>query len=203
MQVRVTLPELRGPTRLIFGRPLSEPQYWDFAVANPDLPFGRTPRGEIVILPCRGAERFARNVDVVAQLSEWAEQDGRGKVFGSSAHYLLRDGSALSASASWVTNETIRRLTRRQRRQFLPVCPEFVVEVLSPSDPLKSVKAKMEQWIANGVQLAWLIDGDRETVHIYRPGHPPKTRKGIQQIAGEGPVAGFVLKLQATWKGLS
>jgi Uma2 family endonuclease len=75
--------------------------------------------------------------------------------------------------------------------------------VKSPSDRLKKAKEKMEQWIANGAQLAWLIDGDAQTVYVYRKGHPPKTHRGILKLAGDAPVAGFVLQLTTIWKGLS
>ncbi len=76
------------------------------------------------------------------------------------------------------------------------------MEVLSPTDNLKDAKAKMELWIANGVQLAWLIDGDAETVYIYRKGQPARTRRHIRELAGDGPVAGFVLNLVPVWEGL-
>ena len=77
-----------------------------------------------------------------------------------------------------------------------------MVEVLSPSDRLKDTKGEMEQWIANGAHLAWLIDGDAETVYVYRKNHAMKMHRGIPRLAGESPVAGFVLKLGAIWKGL-
>lgn len=92
----------------------------------------------------------------------------RGKAFDSSVEFLLPGGSALSPDASWVSNQSLRVLSREARREFLRLSPEFVIEVMSPSDRLKSAKLKMEQWIKNGVQLAWLIDADHETVYVYR-----------------------------------
>lgn len=116
--------------------------------------------------------------------------------------FLLPDGSALSPDASWVSNVSLERLTREQRREFLRLSPEFVVEVMAPSDRLNSAKRKMEAWIANGVQIGWLIDGDRETVYVYRKGRAPVTRRGLRELLGDGPVKGFVLKLDSIWKGL-
>jgi Uma2 family endonuclease len=101
-----------------------------------------------------------------------------------------------------VSNKSLGRLTPKQRTEFPAITPEFVVEVRSPSDRLKTAKAKMEQWIANGVELAWLIDGDAKTVYIYRAGKPPEIRRGIQRLTASGPVAGFTLDLRAIWKGL-
>jgi Uma2 family endonuclease len=137
------------------------------------------------------------------QLGFWAASNGRGKTFDSSVQFMLPDGSGLSPDAAWVSDESLRRLTRQQRTEFLVLAPEFIVEVRSPSDRLSRVKQKMENWIANGVQLAWLIDADRETIHIYRPRQAPEIRRGVTEIAGEGPVAGFTLQLRSIWKGLS
>ena len=193
----VVLPE-HETVRLAFdsGQKLSEQEYLAFCRANPDLRVERTAEGEIVIVPPAGGEGSYRSMKASAQLDRWAEKDGRGKAFDSSVEFLLPDGSALSPDASWVSNDSLNRLSREQRREFLRLCPEFIVEVTSPSDRLKQAKAKMELWSANGVQLGWLIDGDRETVYVYRKGRPPATHTGIRQLAGEGPVKGFLLKLR-------
>jgi Uma2 family endonuclease len=153
---------------------------------------------------CRqpGGESDYRSAEIAFALKLWSKQDGRGKSFGSSVQFFLPDGSGLSPDAAWVSNESLNRLSKQQRKKFLCLAPEFVVEVLSPSDNLTDARGKMEVWIANGVQLAWLIDGDAETVYIYRQGHPPKTRRHLKVLAGEGPVAGFVLNLAPIWEGL-
>ena len=138
---------------------------------------------------------------MLVELRNWAKIDGRGTTFGSSVQFILPDRSGLSPDAAWVSNESLNRLSREEKKKFLRLVPEFVVEVLSPSD-LKTAKAKMEQWIRNGVQLAWLIDGDARTIYIYRKGRPMRTRRGLAELAGEGPVRGFVLKLATIWAGL-
>jgi Uma2 family endonuclease len=200
----VVLPE-HETVRLTFdsGQKLCEQEYLAFCRANPDLRVERSAEGEIVILPPAGGEGSYRSMKASAQLDSWAERDGRGKAFDSSVEFILPDGSALSPDASWVSNESLHRLSREEQREFLRLCPEFVVEVMSPSDRLKSAKAKMERWIANGVQLVWLIDGDHRTVYVYRKGRPATTRRGIQELAGEGPVKGFVVQLNAIWRGLA
>lgn len=197
-----------APVRILLGDGIdagkrsSLDAYLEFCRANPDLRVERTADGEIVLMPPAGLESSFRNAEVTARLNRWARRDGRGTAADSSAQFLLPDGSALSPDAAWVSNKSLGRLTPKQRTEFPAITPEFVIEVRSPSDRLKAVKAKMEQWIANGVQLAWLIDGDAKTVYIYRPGRAPETRRGIQKVAGEGPVAGFVLDLRIIWKGL-
>jgi Uma2 family endonuclease len=199
MQVHVALPRQEAPVRLSFdsGKKLSDDAYVAFCHANPDLRVEKSAEGEIIIVPPAGGESDYRSNKVAAQLDRWAEEDGRGTAFGSSVQFKLSDGSALSPDAAWVSNEALRRLSRQQRKEFLALCPEFVVEVRSPSDRLKQAKEKMELWISNGVQLAWLIDGDAETVYVYRHNRPMKTRRGIQELAGEGPVKGLVLQLHS------
>jgi Uma2 family endonuclease len=200
----VALPERPQVVRIVFdsGQKLSNEAYRAFCESNPDLRVERNTQGEIVIVPPAGSESSHRSLDVASQLFAWAKKDGCGKAFDSSVQFLLPDGSALSPDAAWVSNESLARCSRQQRKGFLPLAPEFVVEVMSPSDRLKQAKTKMEQWVANGVQLAWLIDGDAETIHIYRTNHAPKTRQGIQQLAGAGPIQGFVIQLRSIWAGL-
>lgn len=195
---------LETPARIVLERENGTGlnAYLAFCRANPDLRVERTTEGEIVLMAPAGAESSKRSLKVAAQLDSWAVQDGTGEAFDSSIEFILPDGSALCPDAAWVSNNQLGLLTPKQRKEFLHLAPEFVVEVMSPSDRLKSAKAKMEQWIANGVQLAWLIDGDAKTVYVYREGRVPKTRKGILQLAGEGPMDGFVLNLKAIWKGL-
>jgi len=203
MQV-VALPDLVPVTLSDYsGEKFSDAAYLAFCRANPNLRVERTADGEILIVPPAGSESSYRNTKVTAQLDRWADGDGRGKVFDSSAQFMLDDGSALSPDAAWVSNVSLRSVPREKRKEFLPLCPQFVVEVMSPSDRLKKAKEKMEQWIKNGAQLAWLIDGDAQTIYVYRKGHAAKLHRGIAKLAGEGPVEGFVLQLAAIWKGLA
>lgn len=188
--------------RPLARKKLSDEQYWEFCAANPDLRFERTAEGEIVIVPPAGGESDYRTLKLGGRLDIWSVADGRGKAFGSSVQFLLPDGSGLSPDAAWVSNESLAKLSKAQRQRFLRLSPEFVIEVMSPSDRLKTAQAKMEQWIANGVQLAWLIDGDARTVYVYRPAQTAEVRRGIAEVAGEGPVAGFVLDLGPIWEGL-
>jgi Uma2 family endonuclease len=176
--------------------------YAKFCEANPDLRVELSAEGEIVFMPPAGGESDYRGVGMITQLREWAAKDGRGTVFGCSAQFFLPDGSGLSPDAAWVSNESLKHISYEQRRRFLPLTPEFVVEVLSPGDRLKIAKEKMEQWIANGVQLGWLIDGDKETVYSYRPSRPPQISRGMLKLSGEGPVKGFHLRMRSIWQGL-
>jgi len=202
--MQVVLPEQALPAKLILNPELrmSDDEYFDFCMANANVRFERTAQGEIIIVPPAGFESDNRNVEVSSQLTVWAKRDGRGKTSGPSAEFILPSGAAYSPDAAWTSNERLAKTTKEQRRKFPRLCPEFVVEVMSPSDRLKSAQEKMQDWMANGVQLAWLIDGDNQTVYISRTGQDVETQTGILKLAGEGPVAGFELDLTEIWAGL-
>ena len=203
--MHVVLPDLNAPTRVILGgpQPLGDEEFFDFCMANRDLKIERNTQGEIVIVPPAGGESDYRNVDLIVQLGSWAKRDKRGRAFGSSVCFLLPDGSALSPDAAWVDAKKLTVLDKTTRKKFLPVVPDFVIQVMSPSDRLKSARAKMEQWIDNGVALAWLIDGDKRTVYEYRAGSSCRKHTGIKRLdAGDGPVQGFSAELTDVWLGL-
>jgi len=203
--MHVVLPEEALPAKLTLNPELrmTDDEYFEFCQANADVWLERTAEGEIIIVPPAGFESDDRNVDVTIQLGVWAKKDGRGKACGPTTEFMLPSGAAYSPDAAWVSYAKLAGFTRAQLRKFLRLCPEFVVEVMSPSDRLKAAKAKMEDWIADGVQLGWLIDGDHQTVYIYRSGQTePEERAGIETLAGEGPVAGFELDLKDIWAGL-
>ena len=203
--MHVVLPDLDAPTRVILGgaRPLDDDEFFDFCMANRDLRIERSPQGEIIIVPPAGGESDYRSVGLIVQLGNWAMRDGRGRTFGSSVCFLLPDGSALGPDAAWVDSQKLAALDKKTRKKFLPLVPDFVIEVMSPSDRLKDPRIKMEQWIANGTALAWLVDGDKRTVYVYRPGQPSAKYTGIEHLeAGDGPVQGFVANLTGVWLGL-
>lgn len=205
MMRTVVFPEEALPAKLKLNPecPLTDDEYFDFCMANPDLGLERTAEGEIVIVPPAGGESSYRSGDSFGQLRIWSQRDGKGKAFDSSAQFVLPSGAALSPNAAWVSNQRLAQLSKEQKRKFPPVCPEFVIEVMSPSDRLKEAKAKMEEWIRAGVELAWLIDGDARTVYIYRAGQAgAEVRNGILSLEGEGPVEGFELALKEIWEGL-
>jgi Uma2 family endonuclease len=202
--MQIALPDLNAPATLILDHdhPITDEAYFDFCAANPDLNVERTANGEIVIVPSAGGESDFRTVEAIGILREWARRDGRGKSFGSSVQFLLPDGSGLSPDAAWVSSERLALLSKRELRQFLRLVPEFVIEVMSPSDRLAAAQKKMRLWAANGVDLGWLIDADRRSGYVYRGTAEPRLVSDGESIAGEGPVEGFVLPLTEIWAGL-
>jgi Uma2 family endonuclease len=167
-----------------------------------DLRIERTSSGEIVIVAPVGIEVAYQSTEIAAELRDWAKRDGTGKALGCT-EFILPTGAAYSPDAAWVSNERLAGLSREQRRRFPPLCPEFIVEVMSPSGRLRDVQEKMEEWRRGGVELGWLIQPDKQTVYLYRAGESGfEKRTGITHLSGEGPIAGFELDLTEIWAGL-
>jgi Uma2 family endonuclease len=119
--------------------------------------------------------------------------------FDSSAGFRLPNGAVRAADAAWIRRERWDALTPEQRRAFAPLCPDFVVELKSPSDSLKETQDKLEEFLENGAQLGWLIDPDEHRVHVYRPGQRPVVLKAATEVDGNPVLPGFVLSLELIW----
>lgn len=200
--MQIVVEELARPTAIQFEHRMTDDEYFDFCANNAKLRIERTAQGDILIMPPAGGESSYRNSELSAQLRDWARRDGRGRAFDSSVEYFLPSGAAYSPDASWVFRARLDKLTRAEKRKFPPLCPDFVVELRYPSDRLPKLKAKMREWIENGVQLGWLLDPDRRTAYIYRPNTEPEQLVHPERLIGEGPIAGFVLDLEPIWAGL-
>jgi len=199
MQVVLNDIETDEPIRIQPARRMSDEEFYAFCVANPDLRIERTAEGEIEIMPPTGFETSDRNADLTMQLRAWAKRDGRGRALDSNVEYILPNGAARSPDASWVQRSRLAKLTSEQKKRFLPLCPDFVVELRSPSDRLRQVQAKMREWMDNGARLGWLIDPETRTVYIYRPGQATERLLDLPRVGGEPPMDGFVLEMADIW----
>src|SRR5437867_2646371 len=179
--------------------PMTDEEFFRFCQRYQSFRIERTAQGEVVIMPPAGLETGFRNNELCRQLGNWARKDGRGRAFDSKTEYILPSGAAFSPDASWVHRSGLARLTRGEKKKFPRLCPNFVVELTSPSDRLPAVKRKMEEWLANGVELGWLLDADNRTVYVYRPRRKAEKVLEPERLEGEGPVAGFVLELAEIW----
>ena len=139
------------------------------------------------------------NMRIGRLLDEWSESDGRGVAFDSSGGFTLRDRSMRSPDASWASRRRWDALTEAQQASFAPVCPDFVIELRSPSERLADLQAKMQMWISNGTEVAWLIDPDRKIGEIHRPGDSIAQYFDPSTVQGNGPVAGFELVMARVW----
>ena len=191
--------ETESPIHIEPARPMNDEEYYRFCMANPDLRIERTAEGQIVIMPPTGFETGDQNADLTMQLRAWAKRDGRGRAVDSSVEYILPSGAARSPDASWVLRSRLARLTAEQKKKFLRLCPDFVVELRSPSDRLRQVQAKMREWMDNGARLGWLIDPTARTVYVYCPGETTERLVDPRRVEGQPPVDGFVLEMADIW----
>ena len=147
---------------------LSDDEFFDFRATNRDLKFERNADGTIISMSLTG-ESGERNSEITCELVGWNRQARSGHVYDSSTGFKLPNGATRSLDAAWVSNAVWDALTPRQRKRFMPVCPEFLIELVSETDRLKDSAEKMEEYIENGCLLGWLIDPKTETARIYRP----------------------------------
>jgi Uma2 family endonuclease len=175
----------------------TDDEFFKFCQENRNLRIERNKKGEILIMSPSGSFTALINAKILAKLVFWSEQSIiKGVVFDSSAGFTLSDGSVLSPDVSWIENTRWNQLSSEEKEKFAPLCPDFVVELMSPSDNLKESKEKMQDWMQNGCQLAWLIHPEKEEVWIYRSNGEVINIKGFdKKLSGEQILQGFELDL--------
>ena len=184
------------------AHPMTDEEFAGFCAEHPDLRFEMTAEGEIIVMPPTYSLTGARNSRISRQLDVWADQDGRGIACDSSTGFVLPNGARRSPDAAWTLRSRIEQLDPASRERYWRLCPDFVIELQSSTDRPRVLRDKMQEWLANGAQLGWLIDPDQRSVAIYRPDGEVETRIGVDSITGEGPVAGFILDLSSVWNPL-
>lgn len=178
---------------------LTDEQFYILCQANPDVKFERNANGTLVIMSPTGGETGNRNFEIGADFAIWNRQVKLGVCFDSSTCFKLPNGAQRSPDIAWVKQERWQALTPAQREQFPPIAPDFVLELLSPSDSLQTAQTKMQEYINNGVQLGWLIDRKTRTVEIYRPDRPVEVLSNPSQLSGEDLLPGFILDMSCVW----
>lgn len=172
-------------------------QFAELAIANRDLRLERTATGVLIVNPPTGGESGKRNLSIAGQLSSWYEaNETLGEAFDSSTGFVLPNGANRSPDASWVAKERWEALTQEQRQGFIPLCPDFVVELRSKTDSLKKLQQKMQEYQENGATLGWLIDPQNQRVEIYRPGQGVEILHNPATLSGESTLPGFTLSLK-------
>ena len=180
---------------------VSSEQFEALALANPDLRLERTAAGELIVNPPTGGESGNRNLSISGQVDRWCEaHEDLGEGFDSSTGFILPNGARRSPDASWVTRTRWEALTPKQRQGFVPLCPDFVVELRSASDSLSTLQTKMREYIDNGARLGWLIDPQNRQVEIYRQQVEVEILINPAELSGEDVLPGFVLNLRRVWR---
>lgn len=185
--------------RLRPARAIGETELFELCRLNPELRIERTAEGDLELMPPTGGASGSRNARLTYQLTGWAITDGTGEAFDSSTGFTLPNGATRSPDASWVRNERLARLTPQQREQFMPLCPDFVVELLSPSDSPSAAHAKMQEYLENGARLGWLLGPSARQVAAYRPGATTETLDDPARESGDPILPGFILDVHGVW----
>ncbi len=178
---------------------VTEDQFFALCQLNRDLRMERTAKGEWVIMPPTGGETGAQSMSIGYQLMGWSLRDGSGVAFDSSTGFRLPDGAVLSPDAAWMPRARYEAMPIELRRKFIPACPDFALELRSPSDRLSVVQDKMAAYMSNGARLGWLVDPLRRRVYVYRPDAPVERLDHPASVAGDPVLPGFVLDLRRVW----
>lgn len=186
------------PVRMTFDKPLTDDELLQFSAGNEVVWIEREADGALYVKPIWDTVSGARCGYVNAELFQWARADGRGQCFGG-AGWLLPDGSMRGAPVSWALNERLETRSEAERKGYARLAPDFIVEVMSAFDDPVYMRRKMDQWIANGVQVAWLIEGDERRVTVYRAGVTTEVLDKPEVVHGDGIITGFELDLRRIW----
>lgn len=178
---------------------MTDDQFFDFCQLNRSYRIERNPQGEIIVMPPTGSEAGNRNLRLSQQLANWTDEDGTGIAFDSSTGFKLPNGAERSPDAAWMSLEKWNNIPSDKRKKFAPVCPDFVVEIRSPSDSLKTLQEKLQEYLDNGAKLGWLIDRQNHQVYIYRPHKPVECLDNPTTISGESVLPNFSLKMSVIW----
>jgi len=178
---------------------LTAEQFYHLCRENPDLKLERNAKGELIIMPPTGGETGRKNANLTLQIGLWNEETQLGEVFDSSTGFSLPNKADRSPDVAWVEKSRWEALTPEQREKFIPLCPDFLIELLSPSDSLKSTQEKMQEYIENGCRLGLLINQKSHQVEIYRSHKQVEILNSPNTVSCEDVLPGFVLNLQKIW----
>ena len=180
-------------------RKMTPEEFWHFCSKNPDFRAELTKDGDVILMPPTGFETSDRNLEILIQLGSWATRDKTGVATESNAGFVLPNGATRSPDAAWTRKERLEKFSVAERQKFLPLCPDFVVELRSASDTLRDLQEKMAEYIENGARLGWLIDRQNKKVYVYRPQRKIEILKEPATVSGEDVLPGFVLDLREIW----
>ena len=191
-----------APPRLVLNFEkvgLTEEQFFQLCSDNRDLRMELTARKELIIMSPTGLKSGWRELVLATRLMTWAERDGTGIAIGPSAAYKLPNGAIRGPDAAWIRRDRLATFTDEELEKFGHLCPDFVAEIMSPSDTLAEVQEKMEEYVANGAQLGWLIDPFEARVYVYRPAQAAQCLQNPTMISGDPVLTGFIFNVEEIW----
>jgi Uma2 family endonuclease len=181
------------------GLEMDDHDLFRFCQANRDLRIERTAKGDLIIMPPTTGGTSRGNTKLTTAFENWAVRDGSGVVFDSSGGFILPNGAMRSPDVAWVKQDRLDALDDDPSDEFVPICPDFVLELRSSSDSMRALKAKMVEYLSNGARLGWLLDPLEKQVYVCRPGKEPKVLNDPKSISGDPILRGFQLELEPIW----
>jgi Uma2 family endonuclease len=178
---------------------ISDAQFYEFCRTNPELRIERNASGEVIVMPPAFSDTGNRNLKISQQVANWADEDGTGEVFDSSAGFTLPNGATRSPDTAWILADRWNALSPEQQASFAPIVPDFVIELRSSSDTLSGLQEKMQEYIEQGVRLGLLIDRKNRKVHIYRLNCDPEILENPEVVSCDPELPGFALKMARIW----
>jgi Uma2 family endonuclease len=178
---------------------ISDDEFENFCRHNPDVEIELTKEGELIIMPPTGGQTGIRNFSIIGEFGKWVEKDQSGVAFASSTVFNLPNGAKRSPDLAWIKNERWEKLSVEEKEKFPPLCPDFVVELRSPSDSLNNLRAKMNEYVENGASLGWLIDPTTRKIYVYRPNLEPEILENPESVSGEPLLEDFSLNMEKIW----
>lgn len=178
---------------------MTDEQFYQLCRSNPEVKFERNAQGELIIMPPTGGETGRSNAELTADFVIWNRQTQLGEVFDSSTCFKLPNGANRSPDVAWIRRDRWETLTSDQKKRFPAIVPDFVLELMSPTDTLRDARTKMQEYLESGVKLAWLINPQNRQVEVYRLGRSVEVLDTPIQLLGEEILPGFVLNLNAIW----
>jgi len=201
-QAQLTWPRVRElpiALRLAPVVRLSDDELLALCALNRELRIERTAEGDLLLMPPTGGETGASNAQITVQLGLWGNRDGTGTTFDSSTGFRLPNGAMRSPDGSWMPRSRLDEISAEERKKFIPACPDFVLELRSPSDAMADLHAKLREYLANGARLGLLLDPETRRVFVYRPDAPVEQLDDPANVSGDPVLPGFVLDLGEVW----
>src|SRR5689334_3816258 len=188
-----------GPDLINVAQPVTHEQFEQLCRKYRKLRLELTSTGELIVMPPTGAETARLNFNLLYQLGAWSRQDGTGICFSEAAGFILPNGAIRAPDAAWVKREKWERLTDQQKKRFAPWCPDFVMELRSPSNSLSELHNKMLEYMETGTSLGWLIDPFKRQVSVYRPNEEVVVLDNPGTVSADPLLPGFELNLTELW----
>ncbi|QYX33793.1 Uma2 family endonuclease [Sphaerospermopsis torques-reginae] len=177
----------------------TDDQFYQLCRENPDVKFERNAKGELLVMSPTGGETGRSNFEMGIDFGVWNRQNKLGVCFDSSTCFKLPNGANRSPDVAWIKKERWDSLTTEEKTKFPPIAPDFVLELMSPTDSLQETQKKMQEYMENGVKLGWLINPKTQQVEIYRLGKPVEILAEPLELSGEDILPGFILNMAIVW----